>query len=300
MEAAAHSAARCGIDWIIMAERKIAVVTGSSSGIGLLTTIEFAANGYTVVATMRDLGRSERLEQAAQKAGVRERLDIRQLDVTNFESLPGVVDEIVRDHGRIDVLVNNAGMSVAGFVEDLSVDEIRNQFETNFFGAVAMSKAVLPTMRRQRRGHIIQVSSVGGLVAYPILGAYNASKWALEAISEALRIETRSLGIRVALVEPGSYETDIWTRGVIVAKGGLEQDSPNKERSRRFTEFVKSRAAGRGDARDVARLILRVANNPNPKLRYLIGKGTGIQVWMRRLVPWHAYERLIAKTTKID
>jgi NAD(P)-dependent dehydrogenase (short-subunit alcohol dehydrogenase family) len=283
-----------------MAERKIAVVTGSSSGIGLLTTIEFAAHGYTVVATMRDPGRSERLEQAAQKAGVRERLDIRQLDVTNFESLPGVVNEIVRDHGRIDVLVNNAGMSVAGFIEDLSVEEIRNQFETNFFGAVAMSKAVLPTMRRQRHGHIIQVSSVGGLVAYPILGAYNASKWALEAISEALRIETQSLGIRVALVEPGSYETDIWTRGVIVAKGGLEESSPNKERSRRFTEFVKSRSASRGDARDVARLILRVANTPNPKLRYLIGKGTGIQVWMRRLVPWRGYERMIAKMTKID
>jgi NAD(P)-dependent dehydrogenase (short-subunit alcohol dehydrogenase family) len=283
-----------------MAERKIAVVTGSSSGIGLLTTIEFATNGYTVVATMRDLARSGRLEEAAQKAGVRERLDLRQLDVTRFDTLPGVVDEIVRDHGRIDVLVNNAGMSVAGFIEDLSVDEIRNQFETNFFGAVGMSKAVLPTMRRQRSGHVIQVSSVGGLVAYPILGAYNASKWALEAMSEALRIETYSLGIRVALVEPGSYDTDIWTRGVIVAKGGLDDDSPNKERSRRFTEFVKSRSASRGDARDVARLILRIAKNPNPKLRYLIGKGTSVQVWMRRLMPWRLYERLIAKTTKID
>ena len=283
-----------------MAEPKVAVITGSSSGIGLLTTIEFAAHGYTVVATMRDLARSERLEQAAQKAGVRQRLDLRQLDVTNFESLPGVVDEIVRDHGRMDVLVNNAGMSVAGFIEDLTVDEIRTQFETNFFGAVGMSKAVLPTMRRQRRGHIIQVSSVGGLVAYPILGAYNASKWALEAFSEALRIETRSLGIRVVLVEPGSYETDIWTRGVIVAKGGLDDNSPNKERSRRFTEFVKSRASKRQDARDVARLILRIANNPNPKLRYRIGRDTAAQVWMRRLVPWQIYERLIAKTTKIE
>jgi NAD(P)-dependent dehydrogenase (short-subunit alcohol dehydrogenase family) len=283
-----------------MAEPKVAVITGSSSGIGLLTTIEFAAHGYTVVATMRDLARSERLEQAAQKAGVRQRLDLRQLDVTNFESLPGVVDEIVRDHGRMDVLVNNAGMSVAGFIEDLTVDEIRTQFETNFFGAVGMSKAVLPTMRRQRRGHIIQVSSVGGLVAYPILGAYNASKWALEAFSEALRIETRSLGIRVVLVEPGSYETDIWTRGVIVAKGGLDDNSPNKERSRRFTEFVKSRASKRQDARDVARLILRIANNSNPKLRFRIGRDTAAQVWMRRLVPWQIYERLIAKTTKIE
>lgn len=283
-----------------MAERKIAVVTGSSSGIGLLTCIEFATNGYTVVATMRDLSRSGRLEEAAQKAGVRDRLDLRQLDVTQFDTLPGVVNDIVRDHGRIDVLVNNAGISVAGFIEDLSIEEIRNQFETNFFGAVGMSKAVLPTMRRQRSGHIIQVSSVGGLVAYPILGAYNASKWALEAMSEALRIETYSLGIRVSLVEPGSYDTDIWTRGVIVAKGGLDENSPNKERSRRFSEFVKSRAASRGDARDVARLILQVAKNPNPKLRYMIGRDTAVQVWTRRLIPWRIYERLIAKGTKID
>ena len=283
-----------------MPEPKIAVVTGSSSGIGLLTCIEFATNGYTVVATMRDPARSGRLEEAAQKAGVRDRLDIRQLDVTQFDTLAVVVGEIVRDHGRIDVLVNNAGLSVAGFIEDLSLEEIRHQFETNFFGAVAMSKAVLPVMRRQRSGHIIQVSSVGGRVAYPILGAYNASKWALEAMSEALRIETHSLGIRVALVEPGSYETDIWTRGVIVAKGGLDDSSPNKERSRRFSEFVKSRAAKRQDARDVARLILRVANNPNPKLRYLIGRDTAVQIWTRRLIPWRIYERLIAKGTKID
>ena len=210
------------------------------------------------------------------------------------------MEGIVHDQGRIDVLVNNAGFSVAGFVEDLSVDEIRAQFETNFFGAVAMSKAVLPTMRRQKSGHIIQISSVGGLVAFPLLGAYNASKWALEAISESLRIETQSLGIRVVLIEPGSYDTDIWTRNVIVAKAGLDESSPNKERSRRFTEFIKSRSKDRADAREVARLILRVANDPNPKLRYRIGKDTAVPVWMRRLIPWRTYERLIAKGTKID
>ncbi len=108
----------CGICWEGAELQKIAVVTGSSSGIGLLTTIELARNGYRVVATMRDLGRSGRLEEAAQKAGVREQIDMRQLDVTNFDAIAGVVDGIVRDHGRIDVLVNNAGFSSAGFVED--------------------------------------------------------------------------------------------------------------------------------------------------------------------------------------
>ena len=155
-----------------MSDQKVAVITGSSSGIGLLTAIEFAQHGYSVVATMRDLGRSDRLEEAAQKAGVRDKLDLRRLDVTEFDSIAGVIDAIVRDHGRIDVLVNNAGFSMSGFGEDLSLDEIRHQFETNFFGNVAMSKAVLPVMRAQKSGHIIQVTSVAGRVGQPMLSAY--------------------------------------------------------------------------------------------------------------------------------
>ncbi len=283
-----------------MADRKIAVITGSSSGIGLLTAIEFAANSYRVVATMRDLGRSGRLEEAAQKAGVREQLDLRRLDVTDFDTLPAAVEQIVRDHGRIDVLVNNAGFSVAGFAEDMSLDELRHQLETNFFGAVAATKAVLPAMRKQKRGHILNVTSVGGRVGNPLLSAYCASKFALEGWSESLRIETHSLGIRVAVIEPGAYDTDIWERNVVVAKGALDENSPNKERSRRFTEFVKGRAKHRRDAREVARLILRVANDPDPKLRYLIGPDAKMQVWLKRVLPWHRYERMVAKALKID
>jgi len=225
-----------------MSIQKIAVVTGSSSGIGLLTTIEFARNGYQVVATMRDLGRAGRLEETAQKAGVRDRLDLRRLDVTEFDSLPGAIDDIVRAHGRIDVLVNNAGFSVAGFGEDLTLGEIRLQFETNFFGNVAMTKAVLPVMRQQKSGHIVQVASVAGRLGQPLLGAYSSSKFALEGFSESLRIETHSLGIRVVLVEPGAFDTDIWTRNVVIGQGAIDPNSPNKERSQRFTEFVKQSA----------------------------------------------------------
>lgn len=283
-----------------MSDQKVVLITGSSSGIGLLTAVEFARNGYRVVATMRDLGRSGKLEEAAQQAGVRDRIELRRLEVTDFEALPGVVDEIVRDHERIDVLVNNAGFSVSGFVEDLSLAEVRLQFETNFFGAVAMSKAVLPTMRKQRAGHIIQLSSIGGLVAYPMLSAYAASKFALEAFSEALRIETHSLGIRVVLIEPGAFDTDIWKRNVVVAKGALEESSPNRERARRFSEVIKGRGHQREDPRQVAQLILRVANDPNPKLRYLIGKSVRLQVLFKRLAPWHRYEKTIAKAVKID
>jgi NAD(P)-dependent dehydrogenase (short-subunit alcohol dehydrogenase family) len=283
-----------------MSDTKVAVITGSSSGIGLLTAVEFAANGYQVVATMRDLGRSQRLEEAAHKAGVRDRIEIRRLDVTEFDALPGAVEQIVADHGHIDALVNNAGFSMAGFAEDMSLAELRQQLETNFFGHVAMTKAVLPIMRAQRRGHIINITSFSGLVGTPLLSAYCASKFALEGWSESVRIETQSLGIRVSLIEPGSYDTDIWTRNVVVAKGALDEKSPNKERSRRFTEFVKGSAKHRRDAREVARLILRVAKDPNPKLRYMIGPDAKVQVWMKQLLPWKRYERIIAKVVKID
>src|SRR5271165_1472390 len=283
-----------------MAEQKVALITGSSSGIGLLTAIEFARNGYLVVATMRDLARRDRLEAAAQTAGVRDQLDLRRLDVTEFDSLPGAIESIVRDHGRIDVLVNNAGFSVAGFGEDLALSDYRHQFETNFFATVAMSKAVLPVMRRQKSGHIIQIASVGGRLGTPLLSAYCSSKFALEGFSESLRIETHSLGIRVVLVEPGAFDTDIWTRNVTIAEGALDPNSPNKERSQRFTEFVKDNAKNRRDAREVAQLILRIANNPSPKLRYLIGTDAKMQVWLKRLMPWRRYERLVSKFVKID
>ena len=280
--------------------QKIAVVTGSSSGIGLLTTIELARSGYRVVATMRDLGRSSRLVEAAQKAGVSEQIDMRQLDVTNFDAIAGVVDGITGDHGRIDVLVNNAGFSSAGFVEDTQLAELRHQMETNFFGAVAMSKAVLPLMRKQRSGHIIQITSVGGRAPAPMLSSYSASKFALEGWSESLRIEVHSLGIRVVLIEPGAYDTDIWERNLVIGKDALDPNSPNKERSQRFAEFVEGRASKRGDAREVAQAIVRAVKDPNPKLRYLVGADARVQVWFRRLTPWRSYERIVAKATKID
>ncbi len=283
-----------------MAKEKIAVVTGSSSGIGLLTAVELALNGYRVVATMRNLANSGRLEEAAQKAGVRERIYVLRLDITEFESLAGAVDEIIRSHDGIDVLVNNAGFSVAGFAEDMTLDELRHQLETNFFGNAAMTKAVLPVMRAQKSGHIITVTSVAGRLGQPMLSAYSASKYALEGWSESLRIETHSLGIRVALVEPGAYDTGIWERNVVIAKGSLDPASPNKERSQRFAEFVKNSAKNRRDAREVAQLIVRIAGEPNPNLRYLIGGDAKMQVWLKRIVPWRNYEHMVAKAVKID
>ncbi len=283
-----------------MANGKIAVVTGSSSGIGLVTSVELARNGYRVIATMRDLERRGRIEEAAQKAGVRDRLDLRRVDITETDSLADAVSGIVRDHGRIDVLVNNAGFSTGGFAEDMTLAELRHQMETNFFGNVAMTKAVWPVMRRQRSGHIIQITSIAGRMAAPLVSSYAASKFALEGWSEALRIETHSLGIRVVLVEPGDYDTDIWERNLVVGKQALADSSPNRARSERFVEFVKSRTPKRRDPREVAQLIVRIANDPNPKLRYLIGPDVRKQLLLRALLPWRRWERLVAKLTRID
>ena len=277
---------------------RVALITGASSGIGLLTAIELARGGYHVVATMRDLSRRTRLDEAAKRAGVAGQLDVRCLDVTETDAIPSLIEAVVRDHGRIDVLVNNAGFAMAGFVEDLRLAEIRQQFETNFFGHVAMTKAVLPVMRRQCLGHIIMVSSISGRVGQPVLSSYSSSKFALEGWSEALRIETFSLGIRVVLVEPGSFGTDIWERNAKIGADAFRADSPNRQRGERFASMAKK--LHKADAIVVARLIARIAADPNPRLRYRIGFDAHLQRWLRALLPWRAYERLVAKAVKID
>ena len=277
---------------------KIAIVTGSSSGIGLLTATELAKNGFKVVASMRDLERRTRLDEAAAAAQVTEQPDIRRLDVTDFNAIPSFVDQVIRDYGRIDVLINNAGFAVAGFAEDMKLDEIRLQFETNFFGQVALTQAVLPTMRRRRSGHIIMVSSISGLHGALSISSYSASKFALEGWSESLRLEVNALGIKVVLVEPGSFQTDIWTRNVLIGQKSLDGSSPNRARGEKMKEAVQK--IRKRDPIEVARLITRIAEDPDPRLRYLVGPDAHIQLWLKRALPWKWHERLLARLLKID
>jgi NAD(P)-dependent dehydrogenase (short-subunit alcohol dehydrogenase family) len=229
---------------------------------------------------------------------VTDRIDIQALNVTNFDAIPEFVSQIIRDYKRIDVLVNNAGFAVAGFVEDLALEEIRSQLETNFFGHVAMTKAVLPFMRHQRSGHIIMVSSIGGLTASPTLSSYSASKFALEGWTEALRLELNALGIKVVLVEPGSFQTDIWTRNAKIAKKARDGSSPNRERGERMRDRVQN--LRKKDPIVVARAIAGIAQDANPKLRYLVGNDARIQLWMKRILPWKWHEKVIARVLKID
>lgn len=277
---------------------KIAVITGTSSGIGLLTAVELARGGFQVVATMRDLGRREPLETAAKQAGVHRYIDIRRLDVSDFELIPAVVESVIRDYGRVDVLINNAGFAVAGFAEDLTLGEIRSQFETNFFGHVAMTKAVLPVMRQQRSGHIIMVSSISGLHGSPTISSYSASKFALEGWSESLRLEVNSLGIKVVLVEPGSFQTDIWTRNAKIGQRVLDGSSPNRERGQKMRDRVQQ--IPKRDPIQVARAMVAIAGNPRPRLRYVVGSDAHTQLWLKRLLPWKWHERLVARVLKLD
>jgi len=277
---------------------KIAIVTGSSRGFGLLTCIELAKAGFRVVATMRDVARWGALDQPGSAAGLANRIDVRELDVTHFDSIPALVAGVVGDYSRVDVLVNNAGFAVAGFAEDIRLEELRLQFETNFFGTVAMTRAVLPVMRQQRSGHIIQLSSIVGLTGSISVSSYTASKHALEGWSESLRLEVNSLGIKVVLVEPGAYDTGIWSKGAVMGQDAIKNTSPNFERSLKMRGVIQK--IPKADPIAVARLIVTIAQDPNPKLRYLAGRDAKIQLAMKRLLPWKWWEKMIANLVKID
>lgn len=258
----------------------------------MLSALELARRGFFVVATMRNLEKRGMLDSLASE--VNQNVEIRRLDVTDFTSIPEVVSGIVQQHGRIDVLVNNAGFAMGGFAEDVTLSELREQLETNFFGHVEMTKAVLPTMRRQHSGHVIMISSISGLCAQAGISSYSASKFALEGWSEALRIECKPLGIKVSLVEPGAFKTDIWDKNVRVAQNAMGGASPNRERAHRFRAYIQKHIVKR-DAIEVARLVTKIAQHPDPKLRYVIGGDAHFQLWLRRMLPWKWYENALIK-----
>jgi len=223
-----------------------------------------------------------------------ERCLVARYEARERESATAWVDATLERFGRIDALVNNAGFSMAGFAEDCSLNELREQFETNFFGAVSMTKAVLPIMRQQKSGHIIQVSSIAGRCAHPVLSSYSSSKFALEGWSESLRLEMKPLGINIVLIEPGSFETDIWEANAHVAKRAFDASSPNHQRSLRFRDYVRKSVVKRNPI-EVAQVIATVAADPNPRMRYLVGPDAKMYTWIMRLIPWNRYERAVAK-----
>lgn len=277
-------------------QRPIAVVTGSSSGFGMLTCLELAKSGYFVIATMRNLAKASNLQEQADAHSLQDYIAIKQLDVTKEESIEKFRSQLSY-YGEIDVLVNNAGYSAGGFVEDLTLEEFREQFETNFFGLVAITKLVIPIMREQRKGRIINVSSISGLMGFPGLSPYVASKHAVEGFSESLKLELKPFGIDVILVEPGSYETNIWD--MVDTIKNKSKNSPYAFYLEKIEKHINESKKSYGDPQDVAKLITIIASQPYQKLRYPIGKGVKGLLMIKRIIPWKLWEKVfISKLLK--
>jgi NAD(P)-dependent dehydrogenase (short-subunit alcohol dehydrogenase family) len=282
-----------------MTTTKTAMITGTSSGFGLLTAVTLAKRGWHVIATMRDLARHERLEAAARSAGVLDRIEFLALDVTDNAQIAKVAAAIAARTARLDALISNAGFAVGGFAEDVSDAELRQQFDTNFFGAVAVVRAFLPQFRRQGCGHIVMTSSISGRMGFPGVSSYAASKFAVEGWAETLRMEMKPLGIQVAIVEPGSFETGIWSRGQTIAKQSLDPLSPNAARTQQLLSRMKNGQPKAGP-QIVADGIAAILDNPRPRLRNVFGRDAKMALLLKLLLPASAVERWIIKASGID
>jgi len=265
------------------------LITGCSSGFGLLTAVRLAAKGHFVWATMRDLARKQPLENELAKRNAQ--AFIRELDVTKPSTIKNVVEEIQKTHFHIDVLINNAGYGIGGFFEDLEQEEIRSQMEVNFFGVQNVCREVIPLMRKRLQGKIINISSIAGRIASPCLGAYNTSKWALEAFSESLYYELGLFGISVCLVEPGSYPTNIFTQNAHYARNFDNAQSPYFHFSQILRNISQNTVRKlKRDPDDVARLIENIINTSHPRLRYVSDFASASRVMAQKILP----PRLIA------
>jgi len=271
----------------------VVLITGCSSGFGLLTALAFARDGDTVYATMRNLSRSTELERAAAAEGLP--LECLELDVTSDRSVLAAVDHIVDAQGRIDVCVNNAGVELRGAVHLCSDEEIRWQFETNVFGLLRVTRAVVPVMKRGGGGVIVNVGAVAGLVTPPYDGVYAASKHAVEALTEAMHLELAPWGIRVSVVEPGRFRTSLEENARLAER--QTPDTVEHERAERFRGAL-DRLAGEGERPGpelVARAIVSAARGTPRRLRHLVGFDTELVLEVRRGADFEGYEEQLRR-----
>lgn len=267
------------------------LVTGSSTGLGKETALHLAERGFHVYATVRDPEHADALYAAADERRVE--LSVLPLDVTDPDSIEQAVRTIVTESGGLYGVVNNAGIGLRGYFEDLADEEIRQVFEANVFGVMAVTKAVLPTMREARRGRIILISSVGGRIGSLGVTAYCATKFAVEGFGESLFMELAPLGVRVVLVEPGIVKTERWTTNRGLAKNALNPQSPYyawfRQAEKESDQLVQ---AAEATPADVAAVVERALTARRPRLRYMVGRKAKIAVALKRWLPGELFERV--------
>jgi len=246
---------------------KVAIVTGSSSGIGFETSLALAREGYFTYATMRDTTKSNKIKEIAQKENLK--INVLELDVDDEKSVKSAIAQILDQKQRIDVLVNNAGWGLWGCVEDVSVDEFKEQFETNFFSIIRLIQEVAPTMRKQSSGTIVNVSSVVGRIGFPASPAYISSKFALEGLSESLRFELTPFGVDVIIIEPGVIKTDFMKNMKMAKKSEL--DTVYKDITTKVVSGVKMMAEMGTSPKEVANTIVKAIKDKKPLPRYVVG-----------------------------
>lgn len=244
---------------------KVAVVTGSSSGIGFETALALARDGYLTYATMRDTKKGEKLLEASKKEGLK--IEVLGLDVDREEDAKACIKKILDQSKRIDVLVNNAGYFLVGCLEDVTINEVKAQFETNFFGIIRMIQQVLPAMRAQKSGVIVNISSVAGRIGFPVTPAYISSKFALEGLSESMRYELAPFGIKTIIIEPGVVKTNLFT----TLKNATKPDSVYKGITEKVLQGLNLMCEMGTPPQEVARTIISAIRSDNPLPRYPVG-----------------------------
>ena len=249
-----------------VAKKKVALVTGSSSGIGYETALMLARNWFDTYATMRNTNKSKEIEEIAKKENLP--LRVLKLDVTDDRSVDDAINNILNEKKSIEVVVNNAGYGLMGSIEDSSLDEIKAQFETNFFGAIRVMQKVLPIMRQQKSGTIVNVSSIAGRIGFPMGSSYVSSKFALEGLSESMSYELEQFGIRILLIEPGVINTNF---AFVTPKKALDTNSPYSPIMNKMQENLVSTIANGTSPKEVANVILRAIIEDSPERRYLVG-----------------------------
>lgn len=274
-----------------MSQPQIILITGASSGMGFVTAKKLLEQGHIVYGAARRVDRMEELEKLGGHA--------LELDITNEESIQNVVDQIIEEQGRIDVLWNNAGFGLYGSVEDTAIDKARYQFEVNLFGLARMTQMVLPHMRKQKSGKIINTSSMGGKVYMPLGAWYHATKHALEGWSDCLRLEVQEFGIDVVILEPGVINTE-FGNPMLENLNQLDENSAYRELIDSFILASQNsyRPGQSSSPQVIAKTVSKIVSTQKPSTRYLVGKYAKPMVLLRKYLGDRIYDRAIMSTVK--